>query len=50
MTDDDTTWKAWFRENQDELAELLKTDAEEALFRAYLAGITSMGYFMKRRL
>lgn len=40
------TWSEWFAANQDELAELLRSDAEEALFKAYLAGIEHGGSFV----
>jgi hypothetical protein len=32
-------FEEWFEANRDELAELLKHDAEEALYRAWLAGM-----------
>lgn len=40
------TWSEWFESNRDELAKLLRTDAEEALFKAYLAGIEHGGSFV----
>jgi len=45
------TFDEWFEENRDELAALLRGDAEEALFRAWLAGyeagLDEMGKFTK---
>lgn len=45
------TFEEWFEENRDELAELLRNDAEEALYRAWLAGMEygmdDMGKFAK---
>lgn len=38
-------WAEWFEANKDELAKLLEQDAEEALFKAYLAGIKAMGKY-----
>jgi hypothetical protein len=32
-------FEEWFEANRDELAELLKHDAEEALYKAWLAGM-----------
>jgi hypothetical protein len=41
----------WFEEHKDELAQLLRGDQEEALYRAWLAGYTAglgeMGDFTK---
>ena len=40
------TWSEWFESNRDELSELLRNDVEEALFKAYLAGIEHGGKFV----
>jgi hypothetical protein len=32
------TFEEWFEENKDELAQLLRGDQEEALYKAWLAG------------
>lgn len=41
----------WFEQNRDELAPLLRSDAEEALYRAwfagYKAGMGEMGNFAR---
>jgi len=46
------TFDEWFEENRDELAALLRGDAEEALFRAWLsgyeAGLAEMGKFTQK--
>lgn len=39
-------FSAWFEENKDELAKLLKHDAEEALFEAFLAGMAYGGGYV----
>lgn len=45
------TFKEWFEANRDELTELLRNDAEEALYRAWLAGMEygmdDMGKFVR---
>ena len=33
------TFEEWFEGNRDKLAELLRNDAEEALYRAWIAGM-----------
>jgi hypothetical protein len=38
----------WFDENKDELELLLRNDAMEALFLAYMAGMDDMGEFTSR--
>jgi hypothetical protein len=44
-----TDFDAWFNENKDRLADILQSDAEMALFEAYLAGMDSMGKFMSKQ-
>lgn len=45
------SFEEWFEANRDKLAELLRNDAEEALYRAWLAGIeygmADMGKFAR---
>jgi hypothetical protein len=44
-------FEEWFEENKDELAQLLRGDQEEALYRAWLAGMeygmNEMGKFAR---
>lgn len=42
------TFDEWFDKNKDELELLLRNDAMEALFLAYMAGMDDMGEFMSR--
>jgi hypothetical protein len=45
------TFDEWFEEHKDELAELLRGDQEEALYKAWLAGMeygmADMGKFAR---
>ncbi len=45
------TFEEWFEENKDELAQLLRGDQEEALYKAWLAGyeagMDEMGKFAR---
>ena len=44
------TFTAWLEENREELIELHRNDYEEALFKAFLAGMDHVGSSLKTPL
>ena len=43
-------YSEWLKENREELIELYRNDYEEALFKAFLAGMDYSGTFLKNSL
>ena len=44
------TFGKWLEENREELLELHRNDYEEALFRAFIAGMDYVGSYLKTPL